>query len=202
MNIKAPQMIKRYTFLVCTLFLVTTSLYSQVGIGTTSPTAELEILSKNIGIPSLELDPQSAPVGSATGQLAVIGDMLFMYDATRVKWLSVETTALQFGVKGSKEDQYMKFGGDVKSGGSGAMMPYGGTITAITIIASGGASNKGFEVHINGSANTTYYLVSRKFSTTSANIDFNAGDSLQMYIAYSGVTVQNSVAVIWVKWRK
>ena len=67
---------------------------SQVVVGTTDPTSELEIETTDTGIPALEINPQTAPVGSANGQIAVIGDKLYMYDLTRTKWLSIETTAL------------------------------------------------------------------------------------------------------------
>ena len=54
------------------LFFACFSVSAQVGVGTTDPTAELEIETSNSGIPALELNPQSSPTGTATGQLAVL----------------------------------------------------------------------------------------------------------------------------------
>lgn len=188
--------------LLTVLVLGVCSMYAQVGIGTVSPTAELEIEGTNTGIPVLELNPQSAPAGSATGQLAVIGDLLYMYDATRGKWLSTESTTLQFGSNGVRSNEYMGFGGDVRDSGSGARMPFNGTITAVTIVASGGLTTKGFEVHINGSVNTTYNLVGSEFTNSTVNIDFDAGDYLHMFISNTLGNVNDSAAIIWIKWRK
>ncbi len=103
-------------------------LFGQVGIGTLTPTAQLEISNDiaNPNLPLLELNPQSAPTGSATGQLSVIGDKLFMYDATRVKWLSVESTALHFARGGSnRNDAPLRFSGVIGNQNSGAYMPIG-----------------------------------------------------------------------------
>ena len=106
--------------------------FSQVGVGTTNPTSELEIETTNTGIPALEINPQTAPVGSADGQLAVIGDKLYMYDLTRTKWLSVETTALQYGWAGSADNQLLWFGGDIEN--TGPLMLLDGTIVYLSLI--------------------------------------------------------------------
>lgn len=192
---------KKY-FTILVISLIPWYGWSQVGIGTVSPTAELEIEGFDTGIPVLELNPQSAPVGTTTGQLAVIGDMLYMYDATRTKWLSVETTALQYGAAGSRDDEYLLFGGESQDSGSGARMLRDGTITSINIMASAGSATKGFEIHVNGSNVKTYNLVAYEISETTTNIDFSAGDYLHIYIAPTVGRTSNPTAIMWVKWRK
>ncbi|MDO5977947.1 hypothetical protein [Flavivirga spongiicola] len=190
--------------------------FSQVGIGTTTPSSELEIETTNTGIPALELNPQSAPTGSVTGQLAVIGDKLFMYDATRVKWLSTETTALQYGYENSADDQVIWFGGDVGNNSatdtaSGAKMPFDGTIVYMTIESSGGNASKSFEIEINGTAvpnnadptlDGRFNLSGGSFTRTTFNIDFNAGDYIMLRARSNGSGVIDPAAIIWVKWRE
>ena len=176
---------------------------AQVGIGTTSPSAMLEVVSTDTGIPTLELTPQSAPVGDTTGQLAVIGDILYMYDATRGKWLSVESTALQFSKDGDDIDgEYLNFGGDVADRSSGAFMPNNGTITAISIMAEDGQSDKAFQIRINGTTDTTYNLSSLSFSQTDIDIEFDSEDFINVRVVSSGDEMENPTAIIWVKWRK
>ena len=85
------------------MLFLSCGLFAQVGIGTITPNAELEIKS-NSTLPALELNPQTAPVGTATGQIAVIGDKLYMFDVTRAKWLSVEATMLNFGLENGTDD--------------------------------------------------------------------------------------------------
>lgn len=190
--------------------------FSQVGIGTTTPTAELEIETTNAGIPALELNPQSAPIGSVTGQLAVIGDKLFMYDATRVKWLSVETTALQYGYEAIADNRVLWFGGDIGRNTSteddtGPKMPFDGTIVYMTIESSGGNASKSFDIEISGTAvpnnadptlDGRFHLSGGAFTRTTFNIDFNAGDYIMLKARSNGSGVRDPAAIIWVKWRE
>lgn len=185
--------------------------YSQIGIGTTNPTAQLEIVAPSTGIPSLELSPQSLPIGTANGQIAVIGDKLYMYDLTRVKWLSVEATSLQFGYDGSSDGQVLLTGGDVTDSDSGAKMPFNGTIVYVTVQSSGGNTNKRFYLRLNGSNIATnanpnlsgrFNLSGGAYTSTSYNINFNAGDYLSTRSSSSGSSVSDPVVIIWIKWRK
>ena len=184
-------------------------LKAQVGIGTLTPSAELEVEGTNTGIPALELNPQTAPVGSATGQLAVIGDKLYMYDNTRGKWLSTETTALNYGYAGSTDNQVLWFGGDVDL--SGPIMPYDGTIVYVTVNSSGGNVTKRFHLQLNGSnignnvdptLDARFELTAGTFSYSDYNIDFNAGDYITILAANTGLPVDDPAAIIWVKWRQ
>ncbi|GAA4268936.1 hypothetical protein [Hyunsoonleella aestuarii] len=195
-----------FAFLLC---LNVTAMWSQVGIGTTDPSAELEIETTNTGIPALQLNPQSAPDGDADGQLAVIGDKLYMYDLTRDKWLSIETTALQYGRNGNVNNQRLRFGGDLRNNSSGPLMPFDGTIVYMTIKSSDGSSTKDFDIKINGTdvGNDTdatldgrVNLSSGSFTQTEYNIDFDAGDFITLEIR-NGSDVANPAGVIWVKWR-
>ena len=203
---------------LCFIMLLYCSYYSfsQVGIGTTNPTAELEIGTTNTGIPALEINPQTAPVGSVTGQLAVIGDKLFMYDATRVKWLSVETTALQYGYESTADDRVIWFGGDIGRNTSteddtGPKMPFDGTIVYMTIESAGGNASKSFEIEINGTAvpnnadptlDGAFDLSGGTFTRTTFNIDFSTGDYIMLKATSNGSGVLDPAAIIWVKWRE
>ncbi|NMH87841.1 hypothetical protein [Flavivirga algicola] len=207
---------KKIAYSLMLLFCMHYYSFSQVGIGTTSPTSELEIETTNTGIPALELNPQSAPTGTVTGQLAVIGDKLFMYDATRTKWLSVETTALQYGYGTSTDDQTLYFGGDIgyylaPQDVSGPKMPFNGTIVYLTIESSGGNASKRFDLLINGTnvgnnsdptLDGRFNLSGGSFTRTTFNIDFNAGDYITIRAASNGSAVEDPAAIIWVKWRE
>ena len=187
-------------------FFFTNALFSQVGIGTTNPTAELEIETTNTGIPALELNPQSAPTGTTVGQIAVIGDKLFMYDATRTKWLSVETTALQFGRNGSTDNRSLRFGGNVENNNTGAMMPFNGTIVAVTSRATAGLATKQFQIRVrNGTTNvatSNFNLVANEYTSTTDNLDFSAGDYITVFAQATGAAVTSPTVVLWVKWRE
>lgn len=185
--------------------LGTFAMYSQVGIGTIVPSAELEIEGTGT-LPALELNPQVAPVGTATGQIAVIGDQLYMYDATRAKWLSASATPLTWSKNGSADDENLRFGGDVADTNSGAAMPYNGTIVFVSARASGGLATKGFEIRRrNGPftwSTTPFNLVGGNFRDTSYNVDFNAGEYINVYAVAAGAAVTNAAVTVWVKWRQ
>ena len=187
-------------------FCFANSLFSQVGIGTTTPTAELEIVATNTGIPALELNAQSSPTGTVTGQIALIGDKLYMYDASRTKWLSVETTALQFGRNGNTNNRPLRFGGNVENNNSGAMMPINGTIVAVSARAAGGASAKQFQIRVrNGTTNVTtsnFNLSSLEYTSITDNIDFSAGDYITVFAQNGGGNSTSPIVVLWIKWRQ
>lgn len=192
------------------LFACTTIINAQVGIGTTSPSAELEIVGTDdndgTDIPTLALNTQRNPQGTATGQLAVIGDLLYMYDATRSKWLSVESTALQFGRDGNINSQTLYFGGNLESGSSGPLMPYDGTVVGITANSSGGTSTKQFQVRVrNGTTTQTtisFNLSSNTYTDSTTNNNFSTGDYINVRAINNGDgTVSDPGIVVWVKWR-
>ncbi len=181
--------------------------FTQVGIGTTNPSAELEIQTTNAGIPALELNNQTAPIGTTTGQLSLIGDKLYMYDATRSKWLSLETIALQYARNGNFDNSRLFFGGNLQNANSGAMMPLNGTIIGVSAISAGGNTSKQFQVRIrNGNTNQpgtfTFNLVNRQYISTTDNADFNAGDYINVHVQSAGSNVSNPAVILWIKWRQ
>ncbi len=184
---------------------------AQVGVNNTAPAAEVDITMGSGNIPALALEPQAVPTGTATGQIAVIGDLLYMYDATRSKWLSIESSAFQYGRNGNRDNQRLDYGGSVRNNDSGPLMPRAGTIVAMTI-NSDGSLNKEFRIRINGSnvpnnADPTLdgqiELTSGSFLRTDYNIDFAAGDVLTIHIQNDGLgNIDSPAAVLWVKWRQ
>jgi len=185
------------------LFLIvgTYGTRAQVGIGTTSPTAQLEINVPTGSLPALELAPQATPTGTAMGQLAVIGDKLFMYDAARAKWLSTESSALQFNRESAADNEILRFGGDLRSEESGPVMPFDGTIVYAAGRSHSGPVDKQFQIRLNDTPVTTLTYTAREVISTNLNIDFNAGDYLTMYVNLPGAPVEKTAFVVWVKWR-
>lgn len=191
------------------IFISAQTVFPQVGVGTTAPTAELEIETSNTGIPALELNPQTAPTGTDNGQISVIGDKLYMYDVVRAKWLSVENSTLAFGRNGNVDNVVLKTAGNVTNGNTSYLMPFDGTIVYVTINsnANSGAQIKQFQVRVRkGTTNvlvTNVTTAASEFSSTTFDVDFSAGDYIDMRINNDGNgNVNNPVAMIWVKWRE
>jgi hypothetical protein len=139
------------------------------------------------------------------GQLAVIGDKLFMYDNVRGKWLSTETTALQYNKGDVLTDAPLRFGGDLRVNTSGPIMPFNGTIVYATAMSAAGNTTKPFEIRVrNGSTTRSVHTVTyttRQLNEHNLNIDFNAGDYITVFVTNTGSAIEDTAFVVWVKWR-
>lgn len=183
-------------------------LFAQVGIGTTTPNAELEIKAPST-LPSLELNPQVTPIGTATGQISVIGDKLYMFDEDRDKWLTVGSTMLNFGLENGTDDEFLEYVGDIRS--SGPRMPLDGTIVYITMNSSGGQADKQVQLYFgdtpipndaDASIDGVMELGGNTFMNSNYNLDFEAGDYFRVKVLDNGGDVQNLSVLLWVKWRQ
>lgn len=178
-------------------------LNAQVGIGTTTPNSALEILSPSDDFPAFELNPQTAPVGTAMGQLSVIGDELYLYDDVRGKWLSVESSTFNFGREGGVNNQNLEYAGDIDD--NGPLMPRDGTIVYVTMNSSGGNATKMASIDITDTlgteTSTDIALIGGVRVYTDFNTDFNQGDFIRVKANGAGGTADDMSVVIWVKWR-
>lgn len=190
--------------IIYVIALFTSVMHAQVGIGTTNPTSKLEIDASTDAIPALEIVPRTtAPTGTANGQISMIDGSLYIYDVTRAKWLSSETLPFSFALSGTGNNGvYLGYSG-VTSSLTGVKMPFDGTIVIVTAESSGQNANKGFEIR-KTTANTTIFtfnLVNYTYTNSTLNIDFNAGDYLNVFSNTTANTA-NPIVNIFVKWRK
>ena len=198
--------------LIYILSFLPLSLMAQMGIGTTEPTAMLEIQTETDGIAALELVPQTNPSGRNTGQMAVIDNKLFLFDAARDKWLSVENTTLEYGRLGAGSDPAeIEFGGgDLQNG---PRMPFDGTIVGITISATDDDNQREVTLFKNGVAVANNNLLPEldgvfvlnpftlQYRNSSYNLDFNAGDMLSFAIDSAVNDIDELVIKLDIKWR-
>ncbi len=191
--------------IVCLLTPIIAS--AQVGIGTTVPDAKLTIDASANTFAALELIPQATPTTDlGEGQLAVIGDKLYMYNDARSKWLSVESTAIQFGRNGDTDTQSLQYGGNMVDGGSGPLMPFDGTIVAISAIG-GDGDDTNINVRARDATNTnsineTFALSTLRYTDTAADFDFDAGDYITVRARDAATTTDDVTVILWVKWRQ
>ena len=178
-----------------------------VGIGTDSPQAMLDInttVSAGNTIP-LRIRPNTTtPTGTASGEFHVAADgLLYTYDASRSKWLSVDRNMIGWGRDNNNTtNQYLRQYDGARSNRTGWRTIRNGTITAITV---------------QGNANQTYTVQIRKNDATTViaslavagaqgnhnntiNVDFNEGDFLQCYL--NGNSIDFPQVLIEVAWRQ
>jgi len=142
--------------------------------------------------------------GLSAGQVAVKDNILYVYDATRTKWLSAQRLTLTFGRKGATRDQYLNFGvGELPSNNAGFRMLRNMTITGISaqLDASGTCTA---EIRKNDSATiiASEAVAAALGSQDGAiNVDVNVGDYLQSYLE-STAKVQDPVVVVELAYRE
>lgn len=198
-------------YLLCSLlaFGLMGTLHAQVGIGTMSPNAQLTINPGTTGLAPLELTPViTAPTTDlAAGQMAVINNELYFYEAGRSEWLSVSTMPMTYARGGSVSDENIYFGGRVLSQNAQSPMPLDGTIVHISAASSGGNATKRFQVRVrNGGSNVSvneFNMVSNAYTETGTDIDFSAGDVIAVRARDDGNgDINNPTVVLWIKWRR
>lgn len=154
----------------------------------------------------LQLTPKAtrSTTGLADGQLEVgTNGILYAYDATRAKWLSVQRQTLIFGRKGVTKNQYLPFGvGNLPSLNAGYRMLRNATIVGMSgQLDSPGTCNVQLRNDDGTSAIATLALSSEAGNQrTDLNIDLAAGNFLQSYLDATNA-VNDPVVIVEVAWR-
>jgi hypothetical protein len=153
----------------------------------------------------MRLVPSATPTTNlAGGQMFFDSttNLLYYYDSSRTKWLSVEGYSLEFGTNGNSDGAPLGFGGAVTNTSVGARMPYDGTILYVTAMQNGGLATKQFDVQINGATSFSFSLVASVYSETNRNQNFAANDRLTCATNVAGAAAADPTCILFVKWRK
>jgi hypothetical protein len=143
----------------------------------------------------------SAPsTGLAAGQVVIVDNILYTYDGTRSKWLS-PSKLIGFGRAGASDGVFLLGPGDLGTQNSGWTMPRDGTILAAAGSSSGGNDSKTFALGINGTLVITQSFTAGSILFPNINIDFSAGDNMQIYVTAGGAAINDPQITIEVAWR-
>jgi len=149
-----------------------------------------------------ELVPQTVvpSTGLASGQMTIIGDELYIYDGTRAKWLSADSTTYIVSMA-SANGQIMSIG-DAVGSDVGFKMPMKATLVKVSVSTSGGNATKAFEIRKvgSGTALKSFSLVAGNYMSTNDNITLNSGDVVQVYVSGVGNSVKNPIVTLFIKW--
>ncbi|RLB71280.1 MAG: hypothetical protein DRH04_02045 [Deltaproteobacteria bacterium] len=135
----------------------------------------------------LELTPLTSnpTTNLSAGQLMVKNNLLYIYDDSRSKWLSVQRVNFLFGRGRSNQySQYLRCVNGAPSSVTGYRVPRDATITAISVQTQNNA-NANFRIRKNGSHTNLGTLSLSGVSgahATNLNIDIDAGDYIQIYM--------------------
>jgi len=159
-------------------------------------------LSASNGYAPLELTPLgSAPTtGLADGQVANVNGLLYSYDNTRSKWLTIDQPVIEFSTR-LGDANYLSSGWfSATSAGFTALRD--GTLIGITANGIGNLT-KSFAFRKAGSSTdlATFSLAAGSYTDSTTNIDFSAGDILQVYCSATGAPVINPRVDLHIAWR-
>ena len=177
-----------------------------VGVGDFSAgTIDASLHIKSSDIP-LKIEPSTTtPSGSSGGQMFVSNDngLLYIYDGTRSKWLSVDRSMVGWGRNsGNTSNQYLRQFNGALSNQNGWRMIRDGTITAITA-QSNINQTWTLEIRKNDSPTVIASILitnAQGDHDNTINIDFSEGDFLQAFC--NGASVDYPQTLIEVAWRK
>ena len=177
-----------------------------VGINTGNPDAMLDVDPTSNNEVPLRLRPNGAtPTGANSGEFHVGTDgLLYTYDATRTKWLSVDRNMVGWGRNSNNtSNQYLRQFNGALSSQNGWRMIRDGTITAITVQ---GNANQNYTIHIRKN-DDTINIASLAVSNAdqgahdvSIDVDFDEGDYLQCYLV--GTSIDYPQVLIEIAWRQ
>ncbi len=129
--------------------------------------------------------------------------ILYIYDGTRSKWLSVDRTMVGWGrSSGNTTNEYLRQFNGSPSNNNGWRMIRDGTITGITA-QSNAVESWTLEIRKNDSATviTSLTMAAQNGNhNKTLNVDVNEGDFLQAYC--NGTSVAHPQSLIEIAWRK
>lgn len=135
------------------------------------------------------------------GNVEVKGGVLYTYDATRSKWLSVDRKLLVGSRKGNATDVYLRVMDNIAMSETGYRVLRDGTITGI-FAQTDTAESWTFEIRKNDSATVIASLVisgAAGSQDTTVNVDVTQGDELQFYC--NGTLIKSPVGGVELAWR-
>jgi len=138
----------------------------------------------------------------AAGQLAVVDGIVFIYDATRAKWISIQRQTFAFGRRGMTRVQFLPFfGGVLPSVNSGLRIMHKAVITGLSIQADQAGTGAANIRKNDGSSNIASISITSALGNqdTSVNVDLAQGDYLQAAFN-STAGVEDPMVLVEIAW--
>jgi len=152
--------------------------------------------------PALVISPDTvAPTtGLVSGALSIVDGILYLYDATRGKFLSQMRAYPTAGRSGSTTNTYLSINA-IATSATGYLVIRPATIISISLITDG-AFTWTFEIRKNNVLTPILSLASGGASQTASlvsNVDVSTGDELQFFV--NGTAVRSPSGLVELAWR-
>ena len=132
----------------------------------------------------------------SAGQISIVDNCLYVFDGTRMKWLTPSKTLL-FGRSGNVDGTFLRSAGGSTSG---YRMQKNGTIIGATLNSLLSIS-KNVVIRINGINVFTLSIENGAYNNSSLDIDFNVNDVVQVYVEPAGAALSEVTSIIEFCWR-
>ena len=151
----------------------------------------------------LQLTPIAyTPAGSlAAGQLCINSGVLYAYDSGRSKWLSVDQPVASYQIRNG-DGNYLATGSHADSK-AGFLALRDCTVVGIAANGGAGLQTKSFAIRKDGLVAdiATFSLVAGEYKTTATDLDFSAGEVIQVYCSATGTPIKNPRVNLMIAWR-
>ncbi|CAM1333033.1 hypothetical protein [Tenacibaculum aestuariivivum] len=170
--------------------------------GATTIDAQLHVKSTNV---PFKIQPNTTtPTGTSTGQMFVdsTNGILYIFDGTRNKWLSVDRTMVGWGRNNDNTtNEYLRQFNGAQSNNNGWRMIRNGTITAISAQTNIN-QNWTLEIRKNDAPAviTSITMTTQGNHNNTINVNINEGDYIQAYC--NGTSIDYPEVLIEIAWRK
>jgi len=130
------------------------------------------------------------------GALTNINGQLFVYDGGTSKWLSVDRARAVFGTRNG-DGRYLQYG-EHSDSESGYYCGKDMTLVSVTAKGGSGLQTKGFAIRKNGVLTDikSFSLVAGEYVDNATNLDFVAGDIVQVYCSATGAKINNPIVAL------
>lgn len=114
-------------------------------------------------------------------------NVLYYYDETRGKWLSIKTQKFGWGHDTADGNLLRAYGVNIPQSGQEILVPVNSTVTGVYAKARGGDATKQFTLLQNGGAFHTFSLAAGVYKNLSLNLDLSADDGIWVEAAAAGI---------------
>lgn len=126
--------------------------------------------------------------------------ILYLYDASRSKWLSAPFMFVLNRYLGA-DNSYFRAGEVRDDRAAGAMFHRDATLVGVSIIASDGNANKRVDIEVDGTSVENFQVVDYEYTDDALDVDLDIGELLQVFAASAGTSLQNPVCNLEFAWR-
>jgi len=147
---------------------------------------------------------ETAPTSPSSGDGWYVPSegLLYIYDGTRSKWLSVDRQLWEFGTEGLADNEYLQIANQIDDDEQGHTFYRDFTVLGIRVFAPSGNQTKAMAIEKDRSSVHAFSLTAGAYEKSDLDLDFDAGELLQLFVESAGTGARDTHAKLEIAWRK